>query len=216
MAHELTHVVQQGGGVHTQPIKETGSCQHTPILKVISYIHQEMIKNVASADVAYIREKMGFWQLDNLIPFKGPVDIIDAYWRWYTLVKTGGPWDHKAKIMNSYGKWSFDRLDKRLYSFDIWSNIHYGYIGLASDIPEWDLLSGAGIAQKLAGTVPPGYEDRVQTMLDFFSALDDPLDQEAIKIGFELWRSVKTGVAIQNIHDAARTHAARLATQPCR
>ena len=76
-------------------------------------------------------------------------------------------------------------------------------------------------AQQLAKTVPPGYLERLQTLQnsDFLTALDDPNDQEAIKIGFELWRLAEKGVTVQNIHDAVRipqTRVANLKTEPCR
>lgn len=182
---------------------------------VISFIHIEMIRNEKSTDVAYIRDNLGIWQWDNLLPGKTSIDSIQAYFRWYEKVKGGSDWDHKGEIKSKYGEWSCDLSKRILYNFDIWSNIHYGYIGLAANFDEWSLLAGAGVAQKLARTNPPGYWSRRLQQIgdaDFLAAFDDPDDQEAIKVGFELWKSFKTNVSKNNILEAVRNHSSRLKT----
>ncbi|QTA85832.1 polymorphic toxin type 44 domain-containing protein [Desulfonema magnum] len=111
---------------------------------------------------------------------------------------------------------SCDYPERLLYSFDIWSNIHYGYIGLAAGFTEWVLLSGAGFAQKLADTNPPGYWKRRLEEIgdaDFLAAFDDPHDQQAIKIGFELWKGFKTKVTTKNILDSVRKYSSKLKTK---
>lgn len=52
--------------------------------------------------------------------------------------------------------------------YDIWSNIHYGYVGRAHNIPENILRDGAALADLGA----PARGDRI-----------------AIDIGFDLWRT---------------------------
>jgi len=205
------------GSIRIADKKSLSLAQHFKNIKdVISFIHKEMIKNEKGADVAYIRNNLGVWQLDNLIPGKAALDQIQAYWRWYERVKHDAQWDHKKTIKKNYGEWSYDFPNGILYSFDIWSNIHYGYIGLSAKFDEWSLLSGAGAAQKLAGTNPPEYwKRRLQTIgdADFLAAFDDPDDQEAIKVGFELWKNFKTKVSISDILRAVRNHSKKLKTK---
>lgn len=55
---------------------------------------------------------------------------------------------------------------------------------------EWVLLSGAGVAQWMDRTVPEGYWRRRFDEIgdaDFLAALDDPRDQAAIRLGYDLW-----------------------------
>lgn len=158
-------------------------CAHSWINEVIEYINTEMLKNLTSNDVSTIRER-----LNSLKPWK----IVDAYSLWYEKVKTGADWDHKKQIVDTFGNWSGDLYMFTLYQFDIWSNIHYGYIGRACGFSEWMLTSGAGVAQLKVSVdnVPDGYWDRRFSEIgdaDVFAALDDPKDQEAIKLGFRLW-----------------------------
>lgn len=165
----------------------------------------------------FIRDKLQyFYKWRNLLIPPNSAEIVQGYWRWYNLVKTEGDWDHKGDIFSKYGEWSVDQSTRRLYNFDIWSNIHYGYVGLAANFPEWELLAGAGIAQKRPG-IREYVRRRIQRIgdADAFSALDDPHDQEAIKIGFALWRSAGRSVSAQNILDAVRSNAARLKTKRC-
>ncbi len=72
---------------------------------------------------------------------------------------------------------------RELYYYDIFSNIHYGFIGLEAGFSEDNLLDAAGLAQ----TGKP-----LQTLFTDptgdWSLLDDPRDQVAIKIGMQLYR----------------------------
>ena len=61
-------------------------------------------------------------------------------------------------------------------SYDIWSKIHFGYIGKAIGFEEWILKRGADIAQR-----------------DIFG--DDPKDVVAIEIGFQLYDTYKENLS---------------------
>ena len=132
-----------------------------------------------------------------------PADRIKAYLEWIEMVAPGKEWDHKAVMKKLFGEWTVDYNLGYLFNFDIWSNIHYGYIGSACEFTEWELLGGAGAAQVYAGTNPPGYWDRRFSRIgdaDFLSAFDDPKDQEAIKIGIGLWNRQRTSISVEMIH----------------
>ena len=88
------------------------------------------------------------------------------------LVGNCRPWDYKCT--QSFTRTSCPRgcprtvtLCGRCVNYDVPGNIHYGYVGRAATIRRWLLLYAA---------------DRVQK-----GGVDDPKDQEAIKIGMDLW-----------------------------
>ncbi|SEN38321.1 toxin 44 [Stigmatella aurantiaca] len=210
-------------------------CENKPVMDVIAYIHQEMVSNAVGPDAAYIRDKLEpSWLrvVSPVAPVAGVIDsaeMLQAYYRFFQLVKPGSTWDHKKPILKGdpkkpmipkegFGKFTCD-LDKHVrYQYDIWSNIHYGYVGLACGLPRWDLLAGGGGAQIYARTVPDGYWSRRFQELgdaDFLAAFDDPADQEAIKIGFELWDSHKLSMTTKHILDIVRERFSRLSTEVC-
>ena len=193
-------------------------CADQSLNLAINYIHKEMIENIKGDEVRTMRDNLRLLQWDNLIPGKLTIDILQAYYQWYTLVKDEAAWDYKEKIRSMYGEWLCDKPSKKMYNFDIWGNMHYGYIGLAIGFPEWDLLAGAGFAQVIAKTVPKGYWKRRFDEIgdaDFLAAFDDAKDQTAIQVGFTLWKQYRNHVTKNNIIDAIRIAANKLNTQPC-
>jgi hypothetical protein len=91
------------------------------------------------------------------------------------LVQTGGPWDHKVMLRQAFGAgshqsiWTPIRGDARseMLRFDVWSNIHFGYVGAAHGFP-------AGLLQ--FGANPPWQKPQ-------------PWDRISIGIGIALWDS---------------------------
>ncbi len=122
---------------------------------------------------------------------------IKAYTKWKGLVAAGCPWDHKKAIqrLQGYQHWSCDKNKHFLFFYDLWSNIHYGFIGKAVGFTEWELTAGAGVAQlkdnkRSWGTWASQYlQNRIRELgdADFLAAFDDASDNEAIKIGFRLY-----------------------------
>jgi hypothetical protein len=189
---------------------------YKPIGDVISYIHGEMSSNATSSTVRQIRELLDYDFWDFISPMKQTAEIAEAMRIWYHKVKTGGPWDHKSHIKTTYGEWTEDAPRRKLYNYDVWSNVHYGYVGLACGFSEWILKAGAGVAQVKAGTVPDGYWERRFERIgdaDAFSAFDDPKDQAAIQVGFDLWKAQRLSVTTSHILDAVRAVAGSLQTK---
>lgn len=59
---------------------------------------------------------------------------------WYNQVKTNGPWDHKPILKRRKDLWSkatgsdeWHIYGEIAYNFDVWSNMHYGYVGRIGD-----------------------------------------------------------------------------------
>ena len=83
----------------------------------------------------------------------------------------GGIWDHKPIIRPIWG--AKNRLGNRglIYYYDIWSNIHFGYIGAKAGISKSDLTFYPGIAQFVDNFTGRG---------------DDIVDMQAIIAGINL------------------------------
>ena len=120
------------------------------------YIFSEMDTNRGSQAVNEIKA--------HLTP---PVSVIDGYLaadEWKDKVKAGAAWDHKPKIEQLFGITSPDKLDANHYFqqpgtnravlYDIFSNIHYGYIGRIAGFPTETLVWGA-----TRGTAETGQND---------------------------------------------------------
>ena len=97
----------------------------------------------------------------------------------------------KQKVQNK-GDWDLKQLDEwqqsSLYMFngeivdkDAPGNIMYGYMGKAYGIPDIVLYAAAGYAQISAGT----------SKLSFWNSFfDDPMDQDNIRRGIEIYETV--------------------------
>jgi hypothetical protein len=188
---------------------------YKPVTDVIAYIHREMTTNAASQTVMKIRQALAYTLGDLLMRPQLVGDVAKAWLLWYNQVKTGGPWDHKKHIKTTYGEWTEDAPNRTLYMFDVWSNLHFGYVGLACGFSEQALKSGAGGAQLAAGTVPETYAGpNPGRAADVLSDLDDPKDQAAIQVGFDLWKAQKLAVSPAHVLDAVRAKAKVLQTRP--
>ena len=59
---------------------------------------------------------------------------IKAYLNFTELVGYRKIWDHKELIYKTCGEWSLDAEKGTSYRFDLFSNIHYGFIGRAAGL----------------------------------------------------------------------------------
>jgi hypothetical protein len=121
-----------------------------------------------------------------------------AFLLFFDLVRYNGPWDHKAAIRARWGKTA--TLFGVTISFDIWSNIHFGYVGAAAGFSRTTLLRAAGAAQAAFSKIPDGYVERLfATSTGIFEAADDPRDQHSIALGVDLRASNETGVLLDRL-----------------
>ena len=103
--------------------------------------------------------------------------------------RNGGIWDHKPKIAKKWGE--RNRLGNReiVYYYDIWSNIHYGFIGKKIGFSDKTLLREADRAQR--------YDNKG-------AEKDDSVDQEAILEGINL--SNKEEICIDDLINIIEKH----------
>ncbi|WP_430221573.1 polymorphic toxin type 44 domain-containing protein [Pantoea allii] len=192
-------------------------CQHTDgAIQVADYILNEIKTNVRGQTAETIRylidedtlkqrraewDKLPFYA--RLAPSPQP-DLLAAMAVWYQTVKTGSTWDHKPIIRNKFKSFAVTRpLESKQMSesyyhkyeeydfyLDVWSNIHYGYVGLSVGFSEDLLLKGSTWEQNMT----PG------------AMGDDTLDDvTSMKIGFELYHrfgKFAEKLNFQNILDA--------------
>jgi hypothetical protein len=71
---------------------------------------------------------------------------------WTAKVMQGSDWDHKTTIPVKFHPrdpkaqhWHL--YGDTLYYYDVWSNLHYGYVGAAAGFSDAALLDGAGLEQ---------------------------------------------------------------------
>lgn len=176
-------------------------CQHTDgAINVAEYILNEIKTNVRGRTANIIRGYIDDETIKNalkewnnlpwyakLAPRPQP-HLPEAIIVWYQKVKTGAEWDHKPKIRNKFGsvavarplpppsrtpsKSYYHKYKQYDYFYDVWSNIHYGYVGLSVGFSEKLLLSGSTWEQNMT----PG------------AVGDDTLDDiTSMKIGFSLY-----------------------------
>lgn len=204
---------KDGGG----PTPPTEPEKYRPFEGVLVYIHAEMIRNPNTPAGLSIKRNLSVSPWQYLVPGTIIVDHLQAYYEWYEQVNYGAPWDHKPHIKKTYGEYSEDKQNRILYAWDIWSNIHFGYVGVAVGFDEGTLLDGAGAAQWMGGNVPDGYwKRRMETIgdADVFRALDDPRDQEAIRIGVGLFREKGAAMTVDDLKAAVRLRHAQLGCEP--
>ncbi|HZO70338.1 MAG TPA: Ig-like domain-containing protein [Kribbellaceae bacterium] len=111
-------------------------------------------------------------------------------------------WDHKPEIEEEYGmgeggKDHFTQVpgtNKELY-YDVWSNIHYGYVGRASGFDAETLLGAQASQIPVVGSKDPGDDISVQIGIDLYDEYGEEgltsgqLDQ-AIRAAFPQWEDI--------------------------
>jgi hypothetical protein len=144
---------------------------------ILQYMYEEMKNNSQSDLVKKIEsDNSQFWN---------PGAKGEAYGLWVNAVAKGKPWDHKPKLEKSYDlpESGIDDFPKRYsspiwgdsqheYTYDIWSNIHYGYVGKAAGFTDTELQTGAAVP-------------------DWLKFNFDGKDVLAVQLGIELWNRYK-------------------------
>jgi hypothetical protein len=186
---------------------------------ILDFIIREMVINAASPSADRIREynvmarqdcEAEFEKLPSWARIFGGVDFLEACqqgkvsarhlargeWAW--LSREGGPWDHRRYIRETFKPAQPEAQEQRshhyngfLYLHDLWSLIHYGFVGKACGFMESELLEGS--------------PERDSFRLSRF---EEASDRGAIAIGIKLYPFVPTisGIlaAIQSMPGLAR------------
>jgi len=150
--------------------------------EVLEYMYKEMSTNVQSQTVRDIKAALE----------RG--NTLLAYFIWWNAVRTHAKWDHKPKLEDKFGlKESGDyyfpiRGDtEHEYFYDIWSNIHYGYVGSAAGFD-------ADTLHKFAESGGPG------------AGKTDDGDKLSLQIGIDLWNKYHLNLTKSNIIEEILSH----------
>jgi hypothetical protein len=195
-------------------------CNHgNDVVGIAEYMVAEMQRNpfteqgrkMTEANAYDIGKEMEAW---NALPWYaklgGPPDYAGiamgrktaAYTIWAERVGPGRPWDHKPILAERLRKQNifrrgWQRYGDNDYFYDIWSNIHYGYVGVACGFSPDELLGGAGLAQAgsdigrdLARRRFPRVQHHPENG-NWANALDDIPDHISIKLGVALYKQAK-------------------------
>ncbi|MFD3748201.1 polymorphic toxin type 44 domain-containing protein [Nocardia sp. NPDC058633] len=112
-----------------------------------SFIFDEMKRNVNSADVARMAElnDADWWEVAS----SSTNDPAAALLAFKEKVEVGAEWDHKPQLEDRFDLSAEDDYyfkdpsqDRAVY-YDLYSNIHYGYVGRAAGFPEDTLIWAA-------------------------------------------------------------------------
>jgi hypothetical protein len=164
-------------------------------------MYQEMFSNPRSGIVANIGSwnEMSSYAVSNrdfrLLPHVADWNAA-ALTAWASKVAPGRDWDHKPKLDTLLALGSdpegadyyfpiLGDVDHELY-YDIWSNIHYGYVGSAAGFDPEILQSGAAEAI-LAGRT-------------------DHADILSVQIGIDLWNQYGLNLSAEQLWLAILEH----------
>lgn len=189
------------------------------VIAIAEYMVSEMKNNPGSAAGKKILELNSYdvakatkaW-MDQpwYTKFGGPPDHasiilsmkIQAYKLWKDMVGYRRPWDHKPILARRLAEMgapntTWHRYGHEDYFYDIWSNIHYGYVGVACGFSLDELLGGASVAQAMNDSNNAWSKKRSVHVQyhpengDFLNRFDDVPDQISIRTGAELFAAAK-------------------------
>lgn len=128
---------------------------------------------------------------------------IAALLDWTVLVRQDGPWDHKPLIAKrfhprSLGVQHWHLYRDTLYFYDVWSNLHYGYVGRAAGFSDAQLLDGAGLEQ-IGSNLLRGHLTQGSSGESGLRKYDNPEDRVAIEAGMALQKRKPSQVTARDL-----------------
>lgn len=175
--------------------------------------HSEQGKKMAEANAFDPVKEMKNWQAAPWYARLGPMPDYfamkngmraAAYYIWAERVGPGRPWDHKPILSARLRRQRIFRIGWQRYGnndyfYDIWSNIHYGFVGVACGFSADELLGGAGLAQAASDITRDLKSMRVPTVQHhpgngaWANSFDDIPDHISITLGMQLYHQTKPG-----------------------
>lgn len=210
----------------TEPKTKPDICNDPDVMeKPASYIADEMNRNIHDPAVIKMKELLSYdvaaetrkqmdspWyaQIGTTSPQAiGAANAAAAMAIWTERVGQNRPWDHKPILLKLFGGvWYKQGVHD--YFYDIWSNVHYGYVGMAGGLSESVLSDGAGLEQIASDSLRKVKEkfEEVLTQqtpekplpgphrsgnVEGFRAFDDAPDRISIQIGVQLFKEHPNG-----------------------
>ncbi|MCX2730089.1 polymorphic toxin type 44 domain-containing protein [Saccharopolyspora sp. NFXS83] len=146
------------------------------------YIYDEMMRNRDSDTTEMIKELLRPKEWYEFGRDPGG-ETIAALAMWGNKVRPGAEWDHKPLLEEKFGLDAKEEYqfkvpgENRTTSYDIWSNIHYGYVGRAAGIDEETLIEGASIGEGV-GEDDQGDQLTMRAGIEIYDKYGDDLTPE--------------------------------------
>ncbi|WP_223488757.1 polymorphic toxin type 44 domain-containing protein [Pseudomonas sp. A-RE-19] len=182
--------------------------------QVASYIAGEMNRNITHPSVLKMKKLASFdaaaenakfqklpWYARLSPPNFQAMELGNtaaAMALWAERVGQNRPWDHKVTIGQQFGG-PWQKQGQMDYYYDIWSNIHYGYVGRVGGLSEGVLLDGAGLEQIASDSIRKvqKWDERKgphrSADINGMRAWDDIGDRVSISIGVKLYKQHPNG-----------------------
>lgn len=183
--------------------------------ELASYIAGEINTNISHPSVLKMKELLSYdvavetrkqmelpWyaQVGTTSPQAiGAANVAAAMALWTERVGQGRKWDHKVALAEMYDGVVYHKQGDYDYFYDIWSNIHYGYVGRAGGLSESALADGAGLEQIASESVRKVFNWKKRQWpdaaegVDGLRAYDDDQDRISIDIGMKLFAEHPNG-----------------------
>lgn len=188
--------------------------------QVASYIAKEMNRNITHPSVLKMMKLTSFdaaaenakfqelpWYARLSPPNFQAMELGNtaaAMALWAERVGQNRPWDHKVTIGQQFGG-PWQKQGQVDYFYDIWSNIHYGYVGRVGGLSEGVLLDGAGLEQIASDSIRKvqKWDERKgphrSADIEGMRAWDDIGDRVSISIGIKLYKQYPNGGITEKI-----------------
>jgi len=130
---------------------------------------------------------------------------VAALASWTLLVRENGAWDHKKYIRETFKPADPNAKEQHwhhykgfVYFYDIWSNLHYGYVGKACGFTESELLDGAGLEQ-IGSDIVNGRVPSASPGVPGLRRFDNSSDRESVAMGIRLYPRMPSVVELLNL-----------------
>ena len=219
----------------SMPSANSATCNHPDQMEELArYIAGEMNRNIFHPSVLKMKELLSYEVVQETrkqmeLPWYAKIGMTNpqaigaangaaAMALWTERVGQGRDWDHKGKIPEIMGGVWHKQGDYE-YFYDIWSNIHYGYVGMAGGLSESVLSDGAGLEQIVSDSLRKSGENFKELLtqqtpekplpgpqrsgdVEGLRAWDDAPDRISIGIGVQLYKEQpRGGITIKMVMD---------------
>ncbi len=183
--HSFQVDAKEGNRIATFPFLIEGGVKdfdYSRFDQALAYMYQELTTNAQSKDAQAIKDALN--NRNQLL----------ARTLWFNPVAKDHKWDHKPILAKKLGLikppdyWFPIRGDsEHEWYYDIWSNIHYGYVGRAAGFDAQTL-------QDYAASGAPG------------TGTNDEGDVLSVQIGIDLWDEYQLTLTQEQLHQAIISH----------
>ncbi|MCF3183120.1 hypothetical protein IPZ70_24730 [Streptomyces polychromogenes] len=153
------------------------------------WIFEEMKRNSKSDTVRQIKSLLDKPEWYEVGRDYGS-DITTALAMWGVKVAPGQEWDHKPQLQARYGLQTLDDYyfkqpgTNREVFYDIYSNVHYGYVGRAAGFDADTLIKGASLGETvLTGDDDQGDQITMWVGIDLYDKYGANLTEEQLRQG---------------------------------